>query len=201
MTKRTGRPPHQPSDETRATVVRLVGEGKNATDIAAAIGISAPTLRAHYRQELHDARAQKRIPLPEFDDPAPPGPGNPGSGRPPHVPTDDTRQRVEILRAAGMPAWQIAQTIGIGESALREHYAAEIEAGRARKRAEMIAAMFEAGRSGNVSAQRAFLALDADLDDPPEPPAREAPIGKKEAAMRAAEHAAQGTSWASLLPH
>ena len=190
---RRGRPPHEPTLDTRALVTTLVARGKSVPDIALALGISAPTLRAHYRPELHAARAQKTIPLPEFAEPAPPRPAPEGSGRPPHIPTDDTRDEVAILLAGGMPPWQVAQAIGIAESTLRDHYAEQLDRGRARKRADMIVALHRTGIAGNVSAQKAYLAMDAELDDPPPAGAKPvAPIGKKAAAFAAAETAEAG---------
>lgn len=197
--RKPGRPAHEPTEQSRETVRALVAQGRSVPDIALALTISAPTLRAHYRRELHEARAQKSIPLPDFDDPAPPRPAPAGSGRLPHVPTDETRERVAILLGAGMPAWQVAQAIGIAESTLRDHYAAELDSGRAAKRAELIVAMHTAGRGGNVAAQKAYLAMDSDLDAPPEP--RPDPLGKKDAANQAALTAGAGVDWARGLPH
>ncbi|MEN9934692.1 MAG: hypothetical protein RLZZ387_1271 [Chloroflexota bacterium] len=197
-----GRPPHEPTDESRALVVRLVGEGRPVDAIAEAVGVSEPTLRAHYDHELATA-PRPQITFPFAADPTAPRPARPGAGRPPHVPTAETRERVEILVAGGMPAWHIATALGISEPTLREHYAGEMDGGRARKNADVLVALHRKAAEGNVSAARAWLGLPAELDAPPAPapePKAE-PIGKKEAAQMAALTAADGTDWQSLLPH
>lgn len=47
-----GRPPHEPTPQTRAMVETFSAFGIPQLDIARVIGISAPTLREHYREEL-----------------------------------------------------------------------------------------------------------------------------------------------------
>lgn len=200
--RRSGRPAHEPTDDTRDLVRALVARGKTVADIALTLGISAPTLRAHYRADLAAEGLQKRIDLPEFAEPAPPRAAPEGAGRTPHVPTDDLRERVEILVAGGMPAWQVAKAVGVSASTLSDHYADQLDSGRARKNAEVMVAMFKAAtEAGNVSAQKAWLAQSTELDDAPPPPEKAAPLGKKAAAQVAAESAGQGTDWAGLLPH
>jgi len=49
---RRGRPPHMPTDENRRKVVVLAAFDKNEEQIAAALSITAPTLRKHYFREL-----------------------------------------------------------------------------------------------------------------------------------------------------
>lgn len=46
------RPEHQPDAKTRATVDAMTAYGATAEDIALLIGITAKTLRKHYRTEL-----------------------------------------------------------------------------------------------------------------------------------------------------
>jgi hypothetical protein len=50
--KRGGRPPHSPTDQTRATVNAMAACGITQVQIARAIGIHDETLRIHYRNEL-----------------------------------------------------------------------------------------------------------------------------------------------------
>lgn len=198
--KRPGRPAHQPTEVTRKLVDTLVREGRSVLDIAKEVGVSAPTLRAHYAEELKAPRPQIAFPFGESQEGKRRRPGS-RAGRPEHVPDDETRERVEILVAGGMKVWQIAAAIGISEPVLRDRYAAELDAGRSKKRAEILEAMFRAGLGGNVSAQRAYLAQDADLDEPPPPPVSEEPLGKKAAAQAAAITAHYGTDWENLLPN
>lgn len=54
-----GRPPHVVTDKNRQKVMLLLALERAEDDVAAAIGITAPTLRKHYFRELkarHDAR-------------------------------------------------------------------------------------------------------------------------------------------------
>lgn len=52
--KKAGRPPHEPTDESRKLVRTLSGFGIKQADISNKIGINEETLRLHYRQELDD---------------------------------------------------------------------------------------------------------------------------------------------------
>lgn len=196
--KRVGRPPHQPTDQQRAEVRRLVAAGTKVIDIAKAMGVSEPTLRGHYRAELATPRPQLTMPgLP----PADPQPPRERSGRPQHIPDDESRERVEVLVASRMPAWQIAKALGISEPTLRTYYAPELDGGRARKSAEMLVTLYRAGVGGNVSAAKEWLRQAGELEDPPPPEPEEPKLGKKEAAHLAALTAAAGTDWDGLLPH
>ena len=47
-----GRPMHAPTEQLRQRVRKLHAEGLNQLLIAAAIGLTAPTLRRHYRLDL-----------------------------------------------------------------------------------------------------------------------------------------------------
>ena len=50
--RKTGRPPHKPTDDMRKTVEAMAGYGIPQTDIGLVVGISKPTLEKHYRVEL-----------------------------------------------------------------------------------------------------------------------------------------------------
>lgn len=52
MSGKNGRPPHEPNEKTRAQVKTLAAMGIEPSDIVKVIGLSLPTLRKHYRQEL-----------------------------------------------------------------------------------------------------------------------------------------------------
>jgi DNA-binding CsgD family transcriptional regulator len=56
--KPNGRPPYVPTNEHRARVKILGRHGVPQNDIAASLGISTPTLRKHYRQDLKLAAAE-----------------------------------------------------------------------------------------------------------------------------------------------
>lgn len=57
-----GRPAHIPTDENRRKVVVLMAFDKNEEQIAAALGITPPTLRKHYFRELR-AKLEARLRL------------------------------------------------------------------------------------------------------------------------------------------
>ena len=58
MTKTVGRPSYEPTPKEREQVKTLAGLGIQHTDIAKVIGISAPTLRKHFAQELEVGHIQ-----------------------------------------------------------------------------------------------------------------------------------------------
>lgn len=53
--KRRTKPPHEPTDRTRAEVSALYSFGIPQEDIGRYIGIDAKTLRKHYREELDNS--------------------------------------------------------------------------------------------------------------------------------------------------
>ncbi len=57
-----GRPPHVVTDKNRQKVMLLLALERGEEDVAAAIGISPPTLRKHYFRELK-ARREARLRL------------------------------------------------------------------------------------------------------------------------------------------
>lgn len=56
MPEGPGRPPHQPTDQSKVQVKTLAAVGIRHEDIASKLGISADTLVRHYRQELDEGR-------------------------------------------------------------------------------------------------------------------------------------------------
>lgn len=50
--RKRGKPPHAPTDTTRAQVKAMAGFGIKQQDIAKVVGISKPTLEKYYRAEL-----------------------------------------------------------------------------------------------------------------------------------------------------
>jgi hypothetical protein len=58
-----GHPPHAPTQKLRDTVESLAGGGLPQRDIATLIGISPPTLRRHYAQELLIGSAKAKAKL------------------------------------------------------------------------------------------------------------------------------------------
>jgi AcrR family transcriptional regulator len=191
--RRRGRPRHEPTDQTRALVARMVGEDATVDAIAAAVQVSEPTLRLHYAQELASERPQKKFPFAADRRVAP----RVGAGRPEHVPSAEQREMVEVLAATRWPQWRIAQAVGVSEPVLRACYADELETGGARREAALMMAAYRAAAEGNVSAMKAFLGTSRALDEPPAPE----PMGKKAMAAVKAQTAGTRGQWAGLLPH
>lgn len=76
-----------------------------------------------------------------------------------YTPSLERRDQVSILVAGGLPEEAIAQLLEISRPTLRKYYREEILTARARRKAEIILAMYHAAISGNVSAQKAWLRL------------------------------------------
>lgn len=89
------------------------------------------------------------------------------AGRPEFQPTKEQRQRVEILVGGGMAIEEIASAMDIDKKTLSKHFGEQIRFGRSKKRAEVLEAMFNSAKGGNVSAQKAFIQLNslADVDE------------------------------------
>lgn len=132
-------------------------------------------------------------------------------GRPPHIPTDENRNRIILLLAHGWNETRIAAAIGLSEKTLRRHYFPQFKQRLAAKdRVEMkrLEALYAQVAAGNVGAIKEANriaerdALDAQTrrlheEDVPE----EEPTGKKDRAQRDAATAHEGTGWAALLPN
>ena len=120
------------------------------------------------------------------------------SGRPAFKPTAAQRRKVTNAAAGGMAHEEIAVALGICRNTLVKHFEKELSTGAMNRRAEILDAMARTALKGNVSAQKAFLAMTPTLAAPPAE--SEKPVGKKEQANRDATTAAAGTDWADLLP-
>jgi hypothetical protein len=128
--------------------------------------------------------------------------------RPSFKPTAIQRRNVAIVAAGGMAHEDIAVALQISRNTLEKHFKAELSAGTAQKRMEILLSLFRAGKKGNVSAQKAFLAFVPTIgapsakqpgtDIPVKEPKAE-PIGKKEQAQKDAVTAHVGTGWDDLL--
>ena len=55
MPGKVGRPPHKPTEKSRAEVLALASYGTNQNDISAYLGIQKDTLEKYYRPELTTA--------------------------------------------------------------------------------------------------------------------------------------------------
>lgn len=121
-----------------------------------------------------------------------------GRGRPPHIPTQQNRNKVMLLLAMGWSDERIAKALAITQPTLRKHYFRELKVrdeARARVEGNLLAGLWDAAKAGNVAAAKEFRAamdkadlLFADAGAKGEPPPTKAPkLGKKEiAAIEAA---------------
>jgi transcriptional regulator with XRE-family HTH domain len=113
------------------------------------------------------------------------------------------RDRVARLRASGMTQQEIADAVGCSVPTLAQYFSLELNEGKAAKRAEMIDALWNAGINGNVTAMKAWLALN-DRDTSPKAipkPRVEPKLGKKEQALIDAKAAPHAGGWADVVRH
>lgn len=77
-----------------------------------------------------------------------------GAGRPPFVPTDEERKQVETLAGYGVPQEQISALIreGIHLDTLKEHFQAELIAGKAKANAQVGQTLFQKAVGGDTAA-------------------------------------------------
>lgn len=132
-----------------------------------------------------------------------------GAGRPEFKATAEQRERVEILIGGGMAIEEIAAALNLSKNTLKKHFGIELRMGRSKKRAEVLEAMYNSAKGGNVSAQKSYITLNAlaDADDAVRNPhddksaatPRVPALGKKDMADRVAETAGLGTEWAKDL--
>jgi predicted transcriptional regulator len=120
--------------------------------------------------------------------------------RPTFKPTAAQRRKVAIAAGAGMSHEEIALGLGISRNTLAKHFDAELSSGACAKRLEVLDAMFSAAKKGNVTAQKAYVAMTPNISAP----ALEKPVatkeGKKQQAQAEAVVAQVGSDWESLLP-
>lgn len=125
-------------------------------------------------------------------------------GRPLFKVTPRLKTQVERRIAAGWKQSDIAAEIGISIPTLALHFEAELSHGHAKRRGEALDLLWKSARAGNVSAQKALVALQM-TGDPAAPveakpsPERSIKLGKKEIAKQQAESAGEGTEWGSDL--
>jgi DNA-binding transcriptional MerR regulator len=193
----------------------LAVAGATHPDIAEAIGISVPTLRKVFADELKDRLGEVNLFAAAASDvppPAPPkqrlSPRSKAGGRKAYRPTSSEREKVAVLLAAGMSLGEIAKVLDKSEPTVRKHFAAEISTGALRKRADVLTALSRTALGGNVAALKEMLAImeRADLGDierrikgrvADEPKAET--IGKKVQAKRDAHSVVMKGPWADLV--
>lgn len=120
-----------------------------------------------------------------------------GKGRPAHAPSRLTRNRVLLGLVRGLTNRDIAATVGVSVSTLKEHYSAELKvrkAARLKMEMRQLERLNAQAEDGSVAAEKELSARldrlrerDEHRKDAPAPKVAKAkPIGKKEAAEMAA---------------
>lgn len=83
-------------------------------------------------------------------------------GAPAHVPTTETRQKVEALAGLGSTHEAIAIMIGLSDDkTLREHYEHELKLGKAKANAKISNVLFNEANKGNMTAAIFWLKSQA----------------------------------------
>ena len=80
-----------------------------------------------------------------------------GRGRPPHLPTPDTRNRVYILSTVGTRHEDIATVLGISADTLVKYYKEELDKGRIEANASVAETLFKQAKEGNTTAMIFWL--------------------------------------------
>lgn len=209
-----GRAPFVASDEQRERVRELAGCGVVQDAIAEALGISRPTMRKYFAEELRARGGGADL----FSAAAASAPAQPaprrkrkGGGRKEWAPTAGDRTKVRRWLGLGMSAAAVALKLGKSEPTVRKVFSEEIKTAADATEAELIdALMSSALTTKNVTAIRTALErLDrtrlADLEAQiggrrRGEVEREDQPGKKLQAQLDARIADQGTDWNGLLP-
>ena len=79
------------------------------------------------------------------------------AGRPPHLPTADTRKTVYELSSVGTTYEDIAKVIGISHDTLTKYYRPELDRGRIDANAIIAGTLFKEAQNGNTSAMIFWL--------------------------------------------
>jgi len=122
-----------------------------------------------------------------------------GRGRPEYVPTDEAREKVQVLRAQGMSKEAIASAMDIHVETLVKHFSVEMECAVAKKTADVMMARYRSAIGGSVPAQNKFLELAGALPPPPRKEPKPPKLGKKEQAELDAQAEPEDSDWGTLL--
>lgn len=122
-----------------------------------------------------------------------------GRGRPEFVPTDEDREKVQILRAQGMSKEAIAAALGIHHETLTKHFSVDMECAVAKRTAEVMMARYRSAIGGSVPAQNKFLELAGALPPKPARPPKAPAKGKKEVLEEQAKVEQATPGWGDLL--
>lgn len=131
-------------------------------------------------------------------------------GRPSFKPTRAMRLSVERMLACGDSQNTVARALGIDDDTLRKHFAEELATGGARRRRQVVDAIFDGVREGNAALirraeemTRAAAAEEAIRDTADQPATAPRSTvdrrGKKEIRRDEATIAGEGTEWGEDL--
>ena len=117
-------------------------------------------------------------------------------GRPRYEPAEKDRRVVEMMAGWAIPETSIAKVLAIDPKTLRKHFAEELTVGHAKLEAQLAQNLLRIAQGQDRHALIATIfALKARFGwIEQQPPAREQPLGKKEAMLDAAQRAASGNS-------
>jgi AraC-like DNA-binding protein len=188
-----GRPSKQPTDEQRALVRQLVEAKVSIEEMARRLELAPKTFRKHFAAELglsppDRVITEQKPPTPRADA---------------FRPTTEQREVALILAGAQLSRAEIARKMGLAVEVLEEHFAEELAQGPVKCKADILQAMFHAGKGGNVAAAKVYLVFNGQ-GAPDEKPEGEQPaaiglLGKKAQADVGARTAGQGTPWETLV--
>ena len=82
-----------------------------------------------------------------------------------HIPTDATRQTVQLHATVGTPQDVIARVLGIDAKTLRLHYRDELDLATARANATIGGALFNKAKNGDTAAQIFWMKTRAGWKD------------------------------------
>lgn len=76
----------------------------------------------------------------------------PGSGRPPYVPTEEGQKMVEAMSASGIPQDDICLVLGITKKTLRKHFSFELDTAATKANAKIAQTLFNKATGGDTTA-------------------------------------------------
>lgn len=185
-----GRPSFSPSTEQREQVEAWVKAKVSIEEMARRLSLAPKTFRKHFAAELGLISVETVNTALEI-------------ARPRTAvfrPTDEQREMAMILAGAQLSRPEIARKLGLTVEVLEEHFADELEKGPVKCKSDILAAMFYAGKGGNVAAAKVYLLFNGQGTPTDEvQPAANGLKGKKESASIAARSAEAGTGWDELV--
>jgi hypothetical protein len=90
------------------------------------------------------------------------------------------RRQVEAMAAYGIPEINIAAVLGVDPKTLRKHYRDELDLGETKANAQVAGYLFNAAKTGNVTAQIFWLKTRANWREAPVELKHSGPIGRKD---------------------